>query len=144
MFRNSPFWIGDGAEGPGSAPEVGTLDPVGLVLEIVTRQTPRVGRIRLTVHNLQGSSGVRSVAEVLIAGHASHAGGENRGSRGGARWRAPGRQASEEPTTRFLHRVQLPAGYAILLFNVLAWIKRGRPAIPVDADAASRRPETTV
>lgn len=84
-FRNSPFWIGDGAEGPGSAPEVGTLDPVGLVLEIVTRQTPRVGRIRLTVHNLQGASGVRGVTEVLIAGHASHAGGENRGPRGGAR-----------------------------------------------------------
>lgn len=83
--KDSPFRVGDGAEGPGSAPEVGTLDPVGLVLEVVTRQTPRVGRVGLPVHDLQGSSGVRSVAEVLIAWHAPHAGGEDRGPRGGAR-----------------------------------------------------------
>lgn len=96
----------------------------------------------MTIHDLEGSAGVGGVAEVLITGHAPHAGGEYRGSGRGARRRAPGRQAAEEPTPRLLDRVQLPAGYAILLLDVLARVKGGRPTIPVDADAARWRHET--
>lgn len=96
----------------------------------------------MTIHDLEGSAGVGGVAEVLIAGHAPHAGGEDRGSGRGARRWAPGRQAAEESTPRLLDRVQLPAGYAILLLDVLARVKRSRSTIPVDADAARWRHET--
>lgn len=98
----------------------------------------------MTVHDLQGSSGAGRVAQVLVAGDASYAGGEDRGA-----GRVAGRgtlrgQAAEETAAGFLHGVQLPAGDAILLLDVLAGVQGCRPSVPVDANGATGRTETAV
>jgi len=125
-----PLWIGHGAEGSRPSPEVGTLDPVRLVLEIVARQAAGVGRIRLTVHDLEGPAGIGRVAEVFVAGHATHARREDGVPGGAARRRAPRRQAPEETAAGLLDGVQLPAGDAVLLLDVLARVQRSRATIP--------------
>lgn len=125
-----PFWIGHGAEGSRPSPEVGTLDPIRLVLEIVARQAAGVGRIRLAVHDLEGPAGIGRVAEVFVAGHATHARREDGVPGGAARRRAPRRQAPEETAAGLLDGVQLPAGDAVLLLDVLARVQRGRATIP--------------
>lgn len=132
----SPFRIGHGAKRSRAPSEVGTLDPVRLVLKVVPRQTAGVGRIRLTVHNLKGPSGIGRVAEVLVARDATHARWQDGVSGGAARRRSPRGQASEETAAGLLHRVQLPAGDAVLLLNVLARVQRRRATIPRVHDTA--------
>lgn len=126
----SPLRIGHSAKRSRAPSEVGTLDPVRLVLKVVPRQTAGVGRIRLTVHDLEGSSGIGRVAEVLVAGDATHARRQDGISGGGARRRSPRGQASEETAAGFLDCVQLPAGDAVLLLDVLARVQRRRATIP--------------
>lgn len=127
---HSPFRIGHSAKRSRAPSEVGTLDPVRLFLKVVPRQTAGVGRIRLAVHDLKGSSGIGRVAEVLVAGDATHARRQDGISGGAARRRSPRGQASEETATGFLDGVQLPASDAILLLDVLARVQRRRATIP--------------
>lgn len=131
----SPLRIGHGAKRSRAPSEVGTLDPIRLVLKVVPRQTAGVGRIRLTVHNLEGSSGIGRVAEVLVAGDATHARRQDGIPGGAARRRSPRGQASEETAAGFLDGVQLPAGDAVLLLDVLARVQRRRATIPRVHDA---------
>lgn len=138
MLWNSPLGIGHGAKRSRAPSKVGTLDPVRLlVLEVVSRQTAGIGRIRLTVHDLQGPARIRRVAEVLVAGYATHARRQNGISGGAARRRASRGQAPEETAAGFLDGVQLPACDAVLLLDVLARVQRGRATIPRVQDRTS-------
>lgn len=122
-LTHSPLRIWHGAK-LGARSEVGTVDPVGLVLEDVAA--------RLTVHNLKGSSRIRRVAEVLVAGHATHARRQDGVPGGAAGRRAPRREAAEETAAGLLDGVQLPAGDAVLLLDVLARIQGRHATLPVD------------
>lgn len=145
MLREiSPLGIRHGVKRPRSPAEVRTPGPVRLVIQTVATNAPGVGRIGLTVHDLKGSPGIRRVAEVFIAGGASYASGEDRGSRGAARGWSSGRQAPEEAASGFFDGVQLSAGYAILLFDVLPRVQGGRSPVPVDANVAAGCTVTTV
>lgn len=88
------------------------------------------------VRNLEGSSGIGRVAEVLVAGDATHARRQDGIPGGAARRRSPRGQASEETTAGLLDGVQLPASDAVLLLDVLARVQRRRATIPRVHDAA--------
>jgi len=79
---------------------------------------------------LEGPSRIGRVTEVLVAGNTTHARRQDGISGRAARRWSPRGQASEETAAGLLDGVQLPAGDAVLLFDVLARVQRRRATIP--------------
>lgn len=125
-----PFWICYGTERRRSSSEVRSIDPF-VFIQIIPSDPSVVRWIGLLVEYLKWFPWIWCVAKVFIAGRTANARGQNRNPGGCAGWQSFRGETTEYPATRFLNRVQLTACYAVLLFEILTWVHRGRTSVPV-------------